>query len=244
MDGNQPTDSRQELPPVQPGQTIVPGQAPVAQAAPVSTPAPTPPAPTYAAPPQPAESLPQAEIPQPVEGYATQAYPQLEDYSQFNEPFPAAASSGPVSWTASEFIAHEKSSNWYVVLFGGAVVAAGLCWLIFKDLLSSIVILVAVGILAAYSKRQPRELQYTLDDSGIDIGEKHYAYTQFRSFSVIEDGAFSSIELMPLKRFAPPISVYYDPANEEAIAQALTPHLPFQPKQPDPIDKFIRRIRF
>jgi hypothetical protein len=246
MDGNQTPAGQPELPqPVQPGQTISPGD--------VSAPAPPEPAAQLEQqPPAPVTdtAAPQADtpaMPEPVDEKSTTP-PSTTGLEHFNEPLEAPAlapaTSGPVSWTASEFIAHEKSANWYILLFGGAVIVAGANWLIFKDILSSVVIVIAVILLAAYSKRQPRQLQYTLDSNGITIGEKQYPYGHFRSFSVIDDGAFSCIELMPLKRFSPPISVYYAPANEEAIAAALTPHLPFQPHQPDPVDKLIRRIRF
>jgi hypothetical protein len=238
MDGNHTSESQPELPqPIQPGQTISPGAS---ATSPVAQVAATAPAPEVLQ----AQSVVETPAPLPTPPLENDGSQEENKDSSEHEAFPQSSSAGPVSWTASEFIAHEKSTNWYVVLFGGAVIAAGLLWLITKDIISSVAILVAVGILASYSSRKPRELQYTLDDHGIMIGEKRYPYTAFRSFSVIVEGPFSSIELMPLKRFSPPISIYYDPANEDAIADALTPHLPFQPHEPDPVDKLIKRIRF
>jgi hypothetical protein len=185
----------------------------------------------------------QTSAPEPLPETST---PQSAFFDNQVQPpdLPAPASNNSVSWTASEFIAHDKSPSWYVLLFGGAIILAGVTWLITKDIVAVGVIVLAVGVLAAYSSRKPRELQYTFDGSGITIGEKHYPYTLFRSFAVIEDGAFSSIELIPLKRFSPPLSIYYDPADEDTIARALTPHVPFHARKEDPIDQFMRRIRF
>jgi hypothetical protein len=246
MDGNQTPAGQPELPqPIQPGQTIAPGATQVGAATPVPPVSNVPAAaPQPVAPPE--MALAQSTIPEPVpfapapSAANTDFQPAPEAESDEYPTFPDQ----PVSWTASEFIAHEKSLNWYVLLFGGAVIAAGLAWLLFKDILAAVVILVAVLMLAAYSKRQPRELAYTLDNSGITIGQKLYPYALFRSFGVVDDGAFSSIELIPLKRFSPPITIYFDPDNEDAIADALTPHVPFVPRKPDPIDQLIRRIRF
>jgi hypothetical protein len=244
MDGNQTPAGQPELPqPIQPGQTISPGAAPSSTPAEVSSPSPLP-APAQQPPVPVAPSVAPVEVPEPMQQPAAPTTdpvftPPTNDYEEYT-PAPGSA----VSWTASEFIAHEKSANWYILLFGSSVIAAGLTWLIFKDILAAAVILVAVLMLAAYSKRQPRELEYSLDDSGITIGQKHYPYTLFRSFSIIDDGAFSSIELLPLKRFSPSITVYYDPDNEDAIADALAPHVPFVPRKPDPVDQLIRRIRF
>jgi hypothetical protein len=49
---------------------------------------------------------------------------------------------------------------------------------------------------------------------------------------------------MPLKRFSPPISMYYDPKDELAITNALSRHLPFEPRDRDALDKLMHKIRF
>jgi hypothetical protein len=153
-------------------------------------------------------------------------------------------SSQGVGWTASEFIAHNKTPGWYALLFVVAVVVAAIVWFITKDLISSAVVVLALAVLAGYASRQPRELQYIVDEHGIAIGNKHYTYDTFRSFSVIPEGAFASIELIPAKRFMPAITVYYAPDDEEAIVEAISQHLPFERRQRDFIDQLMRRIRF
>jgi hypothetical protein len=241
MDGNQTPAGQPELPqPIQPGQTISPGAAQSSPPAEVSSPSLLP-SPAQQPPAPIASPVAPVEVPEPTQQPdATPGFmPPANDYEEY-----ASAPGSAVSWTASEFIAHEKAANWYILLFGGAIIVAGLTWLILKDIIAAAVILIAAIMLAAYSKRQPRELAYSVDDSGITIGQKHYPYTLFRSFSIIDEGAFSSIELMPLKRFSPAITVYFDPANEDAIAEALAPHVPFVPRKPDPVDQLIRRIRF
>lgn len=160
-----------------------------------------------------------------------------------NEPLPLAA--GSMSWTASEFIAHQKSARWYGALLGGAASVALIVWLLTKDLFSAIVVLVAVGILAGYASRQPRELQYAIDDTGVTVGPKQYPFRNFRSFSVVHDGGpFSSIEFMPLKRFALPLTIYYDPEDEAKIAEAISTRVPYEQRQRDAIDALMHRIRF
>jgi hypothetical protein len=255
MDGNQtPNGTSDEPQQFQPGATIMPGAviagdapaAPVQQAAPsvvateqiaeqlapapVQAPAPLP-LPVVA--PEPPAITTQQEQ---TTGYlpAPEADPQ----------FGAAAPAEPVSWTASEFIAHHKTPGWYGLLIGGAIIIAVLVWFFTKDIFSAVVVLLAVGVLAAYASRQPRELQYVVDEHGITIGQKQFAYGVFRSFSVIDDGAFSSIELMPLKRFSPPITIYYDPNDEDAIAGVISEYLPFEHRSRDVIDQLIHRIRF
>ncbi|PIZ63306.1 hypothetical protein COY17_00815 [Candidatus Saccharibacteria bacterium CG_4_10_14_0_2_um_filter_52_9] len=149
-----------------------------------------------------------------------------------------------ISWTASEFVAHHKSAGWYGLLALAAAGIAGLILFITHDGISVAVVIVAALLLAVYAARQPRQLQYRLDGQGIIIGDKHYGYHEFRSFSVLPEGAFSSIVFMPLKRFAPPISIYYAPEDEDGILNLLSERLPFEQARRDAVDSLMRRIRF
>jgi hypothetical protein len=177
--------------------------------------------------------------------------PEPSLYRAENDSLPVEPASAPlqgdaesITWTASEFIAHHKTAAWYTLLAVFAAVAATTIWLITKDTFAAVVIVLAVAMLAGYAARQPRELQYGVDEHGITVGQRQYPYAAYRSFSVFEDGAFSSIELMPLKRFSPPISMYYDPKDELAITNALSRHLPFEPRDRDALDKLMHKIRF
>lgn len=149
-----------------------------------------------------------------------------------------------ITWTASEFVAHEKSAGWYGVLLIGSVVLAALVYIFTRDVISTAVVIIAALAFAAIAGRRPRQLRYQLTNIGMTIGEKQYAYTGFKSFSVVPEGAFSSIVFRPLKRFAPLITIYYAPQDEARIANLLSEHLPFEEHKPDPVDNLMRRIRF
>lgn len=149
-----------------------------------------------------------------------------------------------ITWTASEFIAHQKSPGWYMALAGTALAIAALIFLITHDRVSVAVVVVAAVMLGIYGARKPRQLQYQIDNSGISIGQKHHGYDEFRSFAIMSEGAFSSIVFMPLKRFAPPTTIYYAPDDEESIVNVLADCLPFEEHNPDAIDRLMSRIRF
>ncbi len=150
----------------------------------------------------------------------------------------------PVSWTASEFIAHRKSPRWYGMLAVAAIVMAAIVYALTRDKVSTAVVMVAAVVLGFYAARQPRELDYQLDDRGLSIGSKFYDYDSFKSFSVIDEGAFASITLMPLKRFMPPLTIYYAPDDEPRILNLLAERLPLEEHRADAIDHLMRRIRF
>ena len=100
---------------------------------------------------------------------------------------------------------------------------------------------VAFGVFAA---RSPQVLEYSVNDHGISIGSKFYAYENFKAFSVAQDGAISSVVLAPLQRFMPPITVYYEPSDEDRIINVLASYLPFEEAKRDAVDSLMRRVRF
>ncbi len=149
-----------------------------------------------------------------------------------------------ISWTASEFVAHEKSSGWYGLLGLATLVLAAFVYLISRDAVSVAVVIVGAIFLGIYAASKPRQLEYKLDHQGLNIDTKHWSYSEFRSFSVVPEKAFSSIIFMPLKRFAVPITIYYAPEDEDKILNLLAERLPFEQPPRDAVDSLMRRIRF
>lgn len=157
---------------------------------------------------------------------------------------PPTGPEGSITWTASEFIAHQKTPLWYLSLGVAAAVLAVIVWLLTKDVVSPAVIIIGALLLAIYGARQPRQIQYRLDQKGIHVGSRQYAYQEFRSFSIIPEGAFNSIVLTPLKRFSLLLTIYYAPEDEQKIVALLSERLPMEPRRKDAIDRLMWRIRF
>jgi len=149
-----------------------------------------------------------------------------------------------VSWSASEYVAHQKGLSWFMGLgFVVAVIAIGI-FLITHDLVSPITIaLLGLGF-GVFATKQPRVLQYGIGPHGITIGEKLYTYDRFKTFSVVDEGPLHSIVLAPLQRFMPPITIYYDHADEDRITDILGDYLPFAEAKRDAVDSLMRRVRF
>jgi len=151
---------------------------------------------------------------------------------------------GGVSWTASEFIAHEKSASWYLGLAGVTIVLVAIIYALTRDYISSAMVLVGAILFGIMAARKPRQLNYQLDSHGITIGPKRFTYEEFRSFAVVPEGAFSSIVLLPLRRFATITTIYYSPEDEDKIVRLLASRLPFDEHRLDVVDNLMRRIRF
>lgn len=165
------------------------------------------------------------------EGAAPASYPPID---------PGEA----IAWTASEYVSHAKSTVWYIQLSLITAVAMGIGYLITRDPVVVGTLAVVAIIFGVAAARKPRVLNYGLDARGIQIGQKIYPYGLFKSFSVIQEGPIRSIFLMPLKRFNPPMSLYYPPEGEQRIIQTISNHLAQEAREQDAIDRFMHKIRF
>ena len=189
-----------------------------------------------AAPTQPTAPLPQP-APQPV------AYAQPEPARPTQAT--AAYDDNPgISWSASEYIDHPKDSGWFVMFGLGLAALVIVIYFVTKDLVAPILIGVAGLSFGAFAARQPKALNYQLTNEGIGIADKFYVYADFKSFSVMDEGAFQSVLLTPLKRFMPPITIYYDPKDEENILNTLSDYLPHEDREHDLTDQLMKRMRF
>ncbi len=155
-----------------------------------------------------------------------------------------SAPEGPVfSWQASEFIHHQKKGSWYGI-FAVIVVALIVIGIITKQVLSVMVFVAMGGAVAVYANKEPRVLEYLLDNNGITVGEKLYRYDQFRSFAVFNDVAWHSIDLDPLQRFQPRLTVMFQSQDLTQIEGILSAHLPRIDRDPDIIERLTRTLKF
>lgn len=149
-----------------------------------------------------------------------------------------------VSWTASEYVANPKNTNWYAMLAASTVALAVIVYLITSDKVSTVVIVMLGIIVGVFAARQPNVLEYRLDTAGLQMGPRFYPYNGFKTFSVVEEGAFNHISLLPLKRFMPPLSIHYAPEDEEKIINTLADYLPYEAHKRDIVESISRRVRF
>ncbi len=238
MSEDQNSNNSQQVPATQPGTVITPGSASPSPKLESSKELPKVPKPiteeaTIAE--SPAASVPESTSPAEPD--------RLQDTESFH-PEATKSTVSEVSWTANEFIAHHKTVGWYAGFAATAAILSIVIYLISKDAISVAVIIVASIVFGLYANRKPSQLEYRLDQSGLSIGPKTYSYEEFRSFSVIPEGAFSSLNFMPLKRFSPVLTVYYAPQDEAKVLAVLSSRLPFEEPRHDAVESLMRRIRF
>ncbi len=229
---------------MQPGETITPGQPAAPPPEPPVQQAPAPESPVDVPQPQAAEVPIAANIPD-------SSSPERPTW-QFNSDAPSPDQTQQdfhntgqnITWTASEYVSHEKTVSWFLSAGGATLALAAVIYLVTRELISTVVIAVLGAAFALFAARPPRVLDYALDHHGVQIGDRAYPFELFRSFSVLQEGAMRYILLMPLQRFGIPITVYYDPADENQIIDMLGAILPREDRNPSPVDSLMHKIRF
>lgn len=201
-------------------------------------------------------SLPPPSMPQ--QPPAPQPAPQQQEEQSFYPAAPAAVPApgnpnpvmqqpiqpeGPFSWDASEYVHIDKGTMWLVGLMVVVLVLAGVAIWLHEWTFAILVVVMGVAM-GVFAFRPPRVLHYTLTDQGIQIADKLYPYKDYRAFGVLEDGAFYTMEFIPVKRFAPALSIYFDEEDGEDIVDIVGEHLPMEKVNLDLIDAVMRRLRF
>ena len=147
------------------------------------------------------------------------------------------------SWQASEFIHHQKEVGWYTA-FGIIVLVLVGAMIFFHRWFEAAVFVMAAIALLVYAKKEPRVLQYIIDDHGVTIENKLYKYDKFRSFSVFSDVAWHSIDLDPTQRFQPRLTLIFESKDLDQILAILVQHLARIDRQPDLIERATRTLKF
>ena len=165
------------------------------------------------------------------------------DTSEVAESLPSTDTS-PITWQASEFVHHDKGAEWFLGLFGVAILLLMIDVLVIHSWTFGALIVVMAVSATIVARRPPRLLNYSLSLQGVKIDEKAFSFHDFRAFGVVPEGAFYSIRLVPAKRFMPMVSIYFPPEQGESIVDLLGSVLPMEQIELDPIDKFVEKIRF
>jgi len=150
----------------------------------------------------------------------------------------------PVTWSAQEYVHLDRSPLWFVIF---AIIILGFIAIDFFFLKSwtfSVLVIVMAAAVIVYINRPPRILTYGLSaQQGLYIGEKLYHLNDFRAFGLIQDGEHNSIMLIPVKRFAPGVSVYFPEEAGEEIVDILGQRLPMENLKLDVVDVIVRKLR-
>ena len=150
-----------------------------------------------------------------------------------------------ISWKALEYAQHEKNAIWYIVL---AAMAAGFAVLAYfinaKSIIAPLAIIMFAVMFAILASRKPRELDYSINKTGVSVGSKLYPYANYKSFMIVEEDELRSIWLIPLKRFNLIVPIYFQPEDEKKIVDVLANIIPAENQKLDLVSQLMHYLHF
>lgn len=157
----------------------------------------------------------------------------------------------PISWTATESVAQQRTGRWYgtATIIFVVIAVIDVLLFIFKitsliTMVSSLGLFVAMYIALLVSTKMPsRESAYVLSSDGITINGRKHAFSEFRAFGVRHRGALWQLVLIPTKRFAMEVVSYIDEDHGEAIVDILASYLPMEEVPENSVDRLIDRLK-
>ena len=153
-----------------------------------------------------------------------------------------ANSSNSISWEAEEYIVQSHNTIWYIGLFFITVALCVLAFFLQWWTFLILVVLSAITILIS-TLRPPRRIKYSLNQDGLTEGNSLHKYEDFRAFGILKENSNFSAVLIPKKRFALSVKVYFPGNSGEAIVDALGARLPMEEVKMDFLDRIVNFLR-
>lgn len=147
-------------------------------------------------------------------------------------------------WTTTDSQLDKKSPIWYIILFLVTVIIAGIIYLLTRDKITTLVILICGLVFGAYGAKKPGTISYQIDDSTLKIGSKQYSLSSFKSYSVMPTKERLVVSMRPIKRFMPYLYIAFNKDEEVKVTPFLSKNLPLENNKGDVIDRFMRYIGF
>ena len=169
--------------------------------------------------------------------------PQLEEPVQPPaDEYASEASDALIQWQATEYVSHERSATWFVVLVLITLALVAVAVFLMQSTTFAILVPVMAVALIIYVRRPPALLDYSLSRKGIHINDRLYSYEDFRSFGVLSHENVHSVVLMPRKRFQLSQTMYFPEEVGEGVVDMLAARLPMQEVKLDAVDHFLARL--
>ena len=148
-----------------------------------------------------------------------------------------------ISWKALEHSYTKKSADWFWAV-GIISVAIAVIGVIIGNLLLSVLILVGAFALVLQSVKIPQEMQYSVGERGIAVGNTLYPYGTLESFWVHDHDETGVLLIKSKKTFVPLISIPIEEVRPVDVRATLLEH-PKEEEMNEPVaQQIMERLGF
>jgi hypothetical protein len=147
-----------------------------------------------------------------------------------------------LEWTAVESLHLKPTRIWYLSLI--LVIVALLTVAVVFQLWLSVALFLVMGVaIVVYTRRQIAPITYRVDNSGVTIDKRFYPFSHFRSFGLVEDLGWQTVDFETTRRFMPRLMVMYnDDATRDAVTAFLAARLPRHDRRSDLFETISRYL--
>lgn len=150
-------------------------------------------------------------------------------------------SSPHLSWEAEEFFYHRKGWLWTAILIMiTLIIATGFLWL--RQYFSATISILLAIVVYRLSTIKPKSHRLVITNQGIDWGERHFDFRDFKSFWLTSQ-IRPRLYMERLNRWLPPLTIELNRQDPQPLTDLLRRHLPQQNRQDDLLDKINQFLK-
>ena len=128
------------------------------------------------------------------------------------------------TWSAPEFVSYTKTSGWFLIIVGAALVLVGL--FIWQKNWTAVGVVVAAALaLMVQARIKPKTLSCSLYRSGVVVDDRVYPYDSLKSFWIIF-GDHPFVRFSQVRRLSTNINMPIAEEDPEQIRLFLSKFLP------------------
>jgi hypothetical protein len=147
-------------------------------------------------------------------------------------------------WQAPEFEKKDKSNSWFIIP-AIITIILGIIALATENILFLLLILLAFFTFYIYAKKEPRTINFRINERGIEIDDKLYQFETLKSFWVFYNPPIEKeISFRSRKTTFPYIRIPLADQNPNEIRKYLLKFLPEKRHKESLIDVWMRRVGF
>ncbi len=129
------------------------------------------------------------------------------------------------SWVFPEFVQHERSRAWYL-WFMAAVAGLLVFAILSTNYTFAAVIVVATVILVIRLRQHPPDVQFSIREEGIEVGERFYAWRELKEYWIVyQPPAVKKLYFEFNSRIRPPMEISLLDQNPLKLRQLLNEYL-------------------
>ena len=126
-----------------------------------------------------------------------------------------------INWKTVEFEKKDRHPDWLWTVGLVSVLGAVLCFF-YGNIFFGIFLIIAGAVVILYALRDPKELDVTIDETGVKINEIFFDYKAIPSFWLDESGKEDKLLLLVKGSFVPMLSVNLVGVKAQDIRELLS----------------------